>query len=220
MKKGRCFFLSTINFFVLFFRLARFFFLEMGLLPLEFTECLTDSPYFRENLHAHERELEKTSLAIKSLIKEVKDLVSAARGNTTQPPPPTSFFFPTDSDDCGHPVCHFSLVDLKKPTSNADARSYLLADELEDFFFVQVEDCRESADKKGKKNGPRLESSDNKRSGKWNRKRSQLDWKTTSNDEQHWWLRKIASLGHLAVINICWNHQWNVVKHGFDPFWK
>jgi len=53
----------------------------MGLLPLEFTECLTDSPYFRENLHAHEKELEKTSLAIKSLIKEVKDLVNAARGN-------------------------------------------------------------------------------------------------------------------------------------------
>ena len=52
----------------------------MGLLPLEFTECLTDSPYFRENLHAHEKELEKTSLAIKSLIKEVKDLVNAARG--------------------------------------------------------------------------------------------------------------------------------------------
>lgn len=48
--------------------------------PLEFTDCLTDSPYFRENLHAHERELEKTSLAIKALIKEVKDLVNAARG--------------------------------------------------------------------------------------------------------------------------------------------
>lgn len=52
----------------------------MGLLPLEFTECLTDSPYFRENLHAHEKELEKTSLAIKVLTKEVKDLVNAARG--------------------------------------------------------------------------------------------------------------------------------------------
>lgn len=52
----------------------------MGLLPLEFTECLTDSPYFRENLHAHEKELEKTSNAIKSLTKEVKDLVNAARG--------------------------------------------------------------------------------------------------------------------------------------------
>lgn len=52
----------------------------MGLLPLEFTDCLTDSPYFRENLHAHEKELEKTSIAIKVLIKEVKDLVNAARG--------------------------------------------------------------------------------------------------------------------------------------------
>lgn len=54
----------------------------MGLLPLEFTECLTDSPYFRENLQGHEKELEKTSIAIKVLIKEVKDLVNAARGKT------------------------------------------------------------------------------------------------------------------------------------------
>lgn len=51
----------------------------MGLLPLEFTDCLTDSPYFRENLHAHERELDKTSQQIKGLIKEVKDLLAAAR---------------------------------------------------------------------------------------------------------------------------------------------
>lgn len=33
----------------------------MGLLPLEFTDCLTDSPYFRENLHAHEGELDRTN---------------------------------------------------------------------------------------------------------------------------------------------------------------
>ena len=26
----------------------------MGLLPLEFSDCLLDSPYFRENLKAHE----------------------------------------------------------------------------------------------------------------------------------------------------------------------
>lgn len=51
---------------------------EMGLLPLEFTDCLTDSPYFRENLHAHERELEKTSQQIKGLIKEVNNVLNAA----------------------------------------------------------------------------------------------------------------------------------------------
>jgi hypothetical protein len=51
----------------------------VGLKPLEFTDCLTDSPYFRENLHYHERELEKTSQQIKRLIKEVKDLLSAAK---------------------------------------------------------------------------------------------------------------------------------------------
>ncbi|XP_076640290.1 GTPase regulator associated with FAK isoform X1 [Colletes latitarsis] len=50
----------------------------VGLKPLEFTDCLTDSPYFRENLHYHERELEKNSQQIKRLIKEVKDLLLAA----------------------------------------------------------------------------------------------------------------------------------------------
>lgn len=51
----------------------------VGLEPLEFTDCLTDSPYFRDNLHSHERELDKTSQQIKRLIKEVKDLLLAAK---------------------------------------------------------------------------------------------------------------------------------------------
>jgi len=51
----------------------------MGLLPLEFTECLQDSPYFRDSLHSHEKELERTSNAIKELIKEVKSLLQAAK---------------------------------------------------------------------------------------------------------------------------------------------
>jgi len=51
----------------------------MGLLPLEFTDCLTDSPYFRENLHAHEHELDSTNSQIKDMIKDVKELLSAAK---------------------------------------------------------------------------------------------------------------------------------------------
>lgn len=51
----------------------------MGLLPLEFTDCLQDSPYFRDSLHSHEKELERTSHNIKELIKEVKNLVTAAK---------------------------------------------------------------------------------------------------------------------------------------------
>ncbi|XP_057339824.1 rho GTPase-activating protein 26-like isoform X1 [Microplitis mediator] len=51
----------------------------IGLKPLEFTDCLTDSPFFRENLHYHERELDKTSQQIKRLIKEVKELLVAAK---------------------------------------------------------------------------------------------------------------------------------------------
>ncbi|XP_069956997.1 rho GTPase-activating protein 26 isoform X4 [Cherax quadricarinatus] len=51
----------------------------MGLMPLEFKDCLNDSPYFREKLHAHEKELDQTNSSIKALIKEVKDLYHAAR---------------------------------------------------------------------------------------------------------------------------------------------
>lgn len=50
-----------------------------GLQPLEFTDCLLDSPEFRENLNKHEKELEKTSQQIKRIIKEVKDLLTAAK---------------------------------------------------------------------------------------------------------------------------------------------
>lgn len=31
----------------------------MGLLPLEFSDCLVDSPYFRENLKQHEKQLDQ-----------------------------------------------------------------------------------------------------------------------------------------------------------------
>lgn len=50
-----------------------------GLQPLEFTDCLLDSPEFRDNLNKHEKELEKTSQQIKRIIKEVKDLLTAAK---------------------------------------------------------------------------------------------------------------------------------------------
>lgn len=51
----------------------------MGLLPLEFTDCLTDSPYFRDNLSAHEKELDRTSQAVKGIIRDIKELLTAAK---------------------------------------------------------------------------------------------------------------------------------------------
>lgn len=53
-----------------------------GLQALEFTDCLLDSPEFRENLNRHEKELERTSSQIKRIIKEVKDLLSAAKSKS------------------------------------------------------------------------------------------------------------------------------------------
>ena len=55
----------------------------MPLLPLEFVDCLSDSPYFRGNLQAHEKELEITSSQIKVLIKQVNHLVEKAKGMYT-----------------------------------------------------------------------------------------------------------------------------------------
>lgn len=51
----------------------------VGLPPLEFTECMSDSPWFRDNLHKHEKELDNTNQQIKRIIKEVKDLLGAAK---------------------------------------------------------------------------------------------------------------------------------------------
>ena len=50
----------------------------MGLLPLEFSDCLLDSPYFRENLRAHERQLDQTSADIKGIAKDIGDVLEAA----------------------------------------------------------------------------------------------------------------------------------------------
>jgi hypothetical protein len=50
-----------------------------GLSPLEFADCLLDSPEFRENLNRHEKELDKTSQQIKRIIKEIKELMQAAK---------------------------------------------------------------------------------------------------------------------------------------------
>lgn len=49
----------------------------MGLKPLEFEDCILDSPYFRENIHEHEREIERTNEAIKGLIKECRTVLKA-----------------------------------------------------------------------------------------------------------------------------------------------
>jgi hypothetical protein len=56
----------------------------MGLQTLEFSDCLVDSPYFRDKLHQHEKELERTSKAIKHLIAECKELLNAARSKCKQ----------------------------------------------------------------------------------------------------------------------------------------
>lgn len=50
-----------------------------NLQPLEFADCILDSPEFRENLSRHEKELDRSSQQIKQIIKEVRDIVAAAK---------------------------------------------------------------------------------------------------------------------------------------------
>eukprot|EP00794_Sanderia_malayensis_P007582 gene7582-8421_t len=49
----------------------------MALKPLEFSDCYLDSPYFRDSVYEHEKELESTDERIKGLIKECKNLLRA-----------------------------------------------------------------------------------------------------------------------------------------------
>lgn len=56
-----------------------------GLQPLEFKDCQLDSPEFRDNLNKHEKVLDKTSQQIKRIIKEVKDLLTAAKSECPWP---------------------------------------------------------------------------------------------------------------------------------------
>ena len=66
--------------------IVKYFTMGVGLQPLEFSDCLTDSPYFWEKLHTHEKEREKTSQQIKGLVKEVKDLLNDAKSKFVTPP--------------------------------------------------------------------------------------------------------------------------------------
>ena len=50
-----------------------------GVLPLEFSDCLLDSPYFRENLKAHEKQLDQTSVSIKALIGGIQEVLESAK---------------------------------------------------------------------------------------------------------------------------------------------
>ncbi|KAI1729033.1 BAR domain of APPL family domain-containing protein [Ditylenchus destructor] len=48
----------------------------MVLKPLEFSDCLADSPWFRQNLHSHENALEETSKKIKTIEQQCRKIIS------------------------------------------------------------------------------------------------------------------------------------------------
>ena len=52
-----------------------------GLPPLEYSDCLLDSPSFREMLSQYEKELEENSDNVKQLVKECRCMIQAAEGS-------------------------------------------------------------------------------------------------------------------------------------------
>lgn len=52
----------------------------MGHPALEFSDCYSDSPDFRETLKCHELELERTSKFLKELIKDGNSVITAIKG--------------------------------------------------------------------------------------------------------------------------------------------
>ena len=136
----------------------------MGLLPLEFTECLQDSPYFRDSLHSHEKELERTSNNIKELIKEVKNLLHAAKSKSTIEF--QTFFFP---------VVKSRLLFSAK----------MLLEEIEYqliWLFVVSKDSKIGAkENQCKRNILRLVSLSNMKLKVFTKKKKKLPWQSKSN---------------------------------------
>ena len=77
---------------------------RVGLLPLEFADCLLDSPYFRENLRAHEKQLDQTSADIKGIIKDIQVSFSVISNCD-------------DNEDNGVQSNRFMLIDFPFATS-------------------------------------------------------------------------------------------------------
>ncbi|KIH57134.1 hypothetical protein ANCDUO_12676 [Ancylostoma duodenale] len=51
----------------------------MVLKPLEFSECIADTPWFRQNLHEHEVALEDAYKSIKNIETQCRELISCTR---------------------------------------------------------------------------------------------------------------------------------------------
>uniref|UniRef100_A0A1I7ZTU1 BAR domain-containing protein n=1 Tax=Steinernema glaseri TaxID=37863 RepID=A0A1I7ZTU1_9BILA len=56
--------------------------LPMVLKPLEYSECLSDSPWFRQNLHEHENVLEDTYKNIKNIEAQCRELIQCTKSES------------------------------------------------------------------------------------------------------------------------------------------
>ncbi|KAK7873479.1 hypothetical protein R5R35_011824 [Gryllus longicercus] len=119
----------------------------VGLKPLEFYECLGDSPYFREKLHAHEQELQRTSHQIKGLIRELKDLLAAAKhlskAQRTLSHSLQTFDFPCIGDETDDEmVIAKSLKDLGNLIAGIEDHRDIMLDHAYDQIILPLERFR------------------------------------------------------------------------------
>lgn len=92
----------------------------MVLKPLEFSDCLTDNPWFRQNLAEHEAALEKAYKTIKLLEHQCREMVNAAHSKLAY------FVFNK---------CTIELYDTKKHI----LQKFISA--FERFYFRNVSSC-------------------------------------------------------------------------------
>lgn len=115
--------------------------------PLEFYECLGDSPYFREKLHSHEQELQRTSHQIKGLIRELKDLLAAAKNlskaQRTLSHSLLAFDFPCIGDETDDEmVIAKSLKDLGNLIAGIEDHRDIMLDHAYDEIILPLERFR------------------------------------------------------------------------------
>ncbi len=125
---------------------------RMGLLPLEFSDCVLDSPYFRENLRAHEKQLDQTSTDIKGIIKDIQVIIPKFIELIFIKIPPAvrqlqifyrsalfSDVFANDWNPSKYWITRKKALCIYFPKKNLDSLSKKMWNEIEDEFLLFVE---------------------------------------------------------------------------------
>ncbi|XP_003378319.1 Rho GTPase-activating protein 10 [Trichinella spiralis] len=105
----------------------------MVLKPLEFADCVTDSPWFRANLREHELALERSYKSIKLLESQSKELISAGQ---------MIRYFKRQLDRNDKSYTSIDVVEFEKHTAQRNFAKTLQELKLETIGTTETEDER------------------------------------------------------------------------------